>query len=121
MSKRRREESMTPWWVGGTIVAVLGAGAITTSSLTAERGFPRDISDQLDSLRTRFEEECRERTDQTLYDGSLGRITAQRDAYLTSQRYGGSCERWLCQRVVNPNGTHEYKAVFRPVTAAECD
>lgn len=117
-----REEVSTSWLVGATILAfgVLASAAIYSGRKnTREVGFTPAVGQALEPRRQLFEQVCQERTAATLYDGSLGKITAGRDAYLRSVDYQGGGERWICERVISDDGNQQYKARFVPIGSLE--
>ena len=119
-----REESSTSWLVGAAALAIglLGLTAVYSGRKnTSEVGFTPAVSQAVEPRRERFEQVCQERTPATLYDGSLGKIIAGRDAYLRSLNYDDSCERWVCERVITDDGKEQYKARFVPVGSLECN
>lgn len=119
-----RNEGSTPWLMGATLVtfAALASAAIYSGRKnTTEVGFTPAVSQALEPRRQRFEQVCQERTPATLYDGSLGKITAGRDVYLRSLNYDGGCEKWVCERASSDGGSQQYKARFIPIGSLECN
>ncbi|MDO8656176.1 MAG: hypothetical protein Q7K45_02980 [Nanoarchaeota archaeon] len=116
-------EGSTAWLVGATILAfgTLAAAAVYSSRTnSANVGFTPTANQKIEPRRQQFVQNCQERTAATLYDGTLGKITARRDADLRSLNYEGGCERWLCERVITEDGQERYKARFVPVGILEC-
>lgn len=119
-----REEGSTAWLMGATIFGflLLGSAAVYSGRKnTTEVGFTPAVSQAVEPRRQRFDQVCGERTAATLYDGTLGKITAGRDADLRSLNYEGGCERWLCEKVTSEEGQEKYRARFVPVGILECE